>query len=123
MTKLHIVSAARDYNLNETTFDICMMPSDPDTLVLPAALSEVDEEAFAGISAQKVVIPDTVTSVGSRAFADCSNLLLVELPSDCSGFAPDAFQGSGPIMTYAAPESSVEQNFWDSEEINIFYLR
>ena len=64
-----------------------MMPADPDTLVLPAALSEVDEEAFAGTSAQKLVIPDTVTSVASRAFADCTGLLLVELPSDCNNAA------------------------------------
>ena len=121
--RLHVISAASDYNPNETPFDICMMPANPDPLVLPAALSEVDEEAFAGTSAQKLVIPDTVTSVASRAFADCTGLLLVELPSDCSGIAHDAFQGSGPIMTYALPESSAEQNFRDSEEINIFYLR
>ena len=66
---------------------------DPEqVLTLPAALTEIDEEAFAGTNAQMIVVPNTVTSIGSRAFADCPNLVAVKLPEGAS-VAEDAFEG------------------------------
>ena len=54
---------------------------DPDkVLTLPSALTEIDEEAFAGVNAQLVIIPDGVTSIGSSAFAN-SSIAAIEYPA------------------------------------------
>ena len=44
---------------------------------LPARLTVIEEEAFKGIDAEKVIIPAGVISIGANAFADCENLMLV----------------------------------------------
>ena len=39
------------------------------TLVLPAALTRIDEEAFTDTAAEYVVIPDSVSMISDDAFA------------------------------------------------------
>ena len=73
------------------------VPDDPyaeNVLRLPAVLREIEEEAFEGISARTVVIPDGATTIGSRAFANCGNLRYVEIPDSVTSIADDAFAGS-----------------------------
>lgn len=45
-------------------------------LVLPAALTEIGPEAFAGVAADAVVVPEGVTAIAETAFADCGELLI-----------------------------------------------
>ena len=53
--------------------DVAVAIIDPvKVLTLPAALTGIEEEAFAGVNAQLVVIPDGVTTVGNGAFANSS---------------------------------------------------
>ena len=67
-----------------------------DPLVLPGNIERILEEAFVGTTVQKIVLPDSVKSVGSRAFADSEDLLVVEvprgikLPDDALENSPDA---------------------------------
>ncbi len=64
---------------------------DPDKVLrLPAGLTEIDEEAFAGTSAQAVFIPASVTSIGSRAFAD-SAIVYAQIPEGLD--IGNAFEG------------------------------
>ena len=98
-----IVYAAR-YGWNETydskSFTVCV-PDDPyaeNVLRLPAALREIEPEAFEGISARTVVIPDGTTSIGARAFADCANLKYADIPDSVRSIAGDAFAGSQVII-------------------------
>ena len=67
-------------------------------LVLPEALTVIEEEAFEGVAAITVVIPDGAVSIGSRAFADCPSLKYVEIPASVTGIADDAFAGSSVIF-------------------------
>lgn len=62
-------------------------------LKLPAQLKEIGEEAFAGLPCQVVIIPDGCTTIGSRTFADCDELLYVEIPPSVTEIADDAFEG------------------------------
>ena len=119
---LYIYSTQVGYNYNETTFDICMLPSDAATLTLPAALMTVEPEAFAGVAAQRITLPDTVNSIAAGAFANCPNLILVDLPSNCEGIDADAFTGSGPLMAYGEVGSSAEAYTFPSNEFNFIYL-
>ena len=51
---------------------------DPEkTLSLPEGLLEVQEEAFMGVDAQMVIIPDNVEVIQNRAFADSSIVAVI----------------------------------------------
>ena len=67
-------------------------------LTLPADLRVIEEEAFAGISAQAVFIPATVESIGSRAFADSNSLLYVVIYLTPDQIPADAFEGSNLVV-------------------------
>ena len=74
------------------------LPNDElDTLPLPESLLTIEKEAFAGIQAQCVVIPENVKTIASRAFADSGNLKKVILKSAATKRADDAFEGYGEI--------------------------
>ena len=47
--------------------------------VLPASLVTVEDSAFEGISAEKVDVSGSVSSIGARAFADCPNLTAIRI--------------------------------------------
>ena len=66
------------------------------TLILPAGLTEIGEEAFAGSACEAVIAPESCGYIGSRAFADCPNLRYVRLPASAE-IAPDAFEGCCPV--------------------------
>ena len=73
-------------------------------LSLPAGLKEIEEEAFAGIAAEKIIVQQGVTRIRNRAFADCPNLKELELPEGIT-FEGKPLDGSGPVFVYG-PEGS-----------------
>ena len=72
------------------------------TLNLPSGLKVIGEEAFAGVAAERIVVPAGVTTIASGAFADCPNLIELVLPSGITAFAADALGTSGPVFVYGA---------------------
>ena len=65
-----------------------------ETLVLPAELTEVQEEAFAGDTALTGVdIPEKVEVIGDRAFSGCAKLGWVRIPAGTESIGEDAFAG------------------------------
>ena len=64
---------------------------------LPAMLEEIDEEAFMGMAAEGIIIPDGCTTIGPRAFATCPNLIYVKIPASVTSIADDAFEGSDQV--------------------------
>ncbi len=67
-------------------------------LNLPAQLTAIEEEAFAGAAFEAVIIPDGCTFIGSRAFADCPNLIYVRIPASVTSIAEDAFEGCDQVV-------------------------
>ena len=65
---------------------------------LPGNLKVIEAEAFAGAAFEAVIIPDGCTTIGSRAFADCPNLLYVRIPASVTAIAEDAFEGCGQVI-------------------------
>lgn len=57
----------------------------------PANLTTIEDEAFAGTPFQAIIIPDTVTAIGSRAFANCRNLVYAYIPASVTSIADDVF--------------------------------
>lgn len=87
--------------------------SDVRVLMLPAALKVISDEAFAASSAQVVIIPDGCVSIGSRAFANCTDLFEITIPASVTDIAEDAFEGCSGV-TVIAPEGSAGQAIAES---------
>ena len=60
-------------------------------LVLPASLTSVGADAFAGGAYTYVKLPEQAVEIGPRAFADCPNLVYVYIPETVTQIDPDAF--------------------------------
>ena len=61
--------------------------------VLPAALTALEEEAFAGGAFRFARLPYGAEEIGSQAFADCAELRFVYIPETVTVIAKDAFSG------------------------------
>ncbi len=70
----------------------------------PASLTAIEAEAFAGTPFQAVIVPNTVTAIGSRAFADCRNLVYVCIPASVTSIASDAFADCPHVIIDRAGE-------------------
>ncbi len=78
----------------------------PRVLTLPADLQTIEAGAFEGTTATTVLIPDRVTTIGSRAFANCPYLIEVVIPSGIASVAEDAFANSPWVIL--VPDSLTE---------------
>lgn len=67
-------------------------------LRLPNQLLTIDEEAFAQLNVDAVIIPDGCRNIGKRAFADCEKLLYVRIPDSVEEIAEDAFDGCEKVI-------------------------
>ena len=68
--------------------------NDLSLLRLPSMLKEIDSEAFMCSAVEGVIIPEGCTAIGSKAFADCPNLVYIRIPASITSIADDAFEGS-----------------------------
>ena len=78
------VNNARFWSLDGVLFDNGVNASNPSLLVMPTGktgtyripsnITEIPEDAFAGSSLSKVIIPTSVTKIGREAFANCAKL-------------------------------------------------
>ena len=80
--------------------------STPD-FVLPEQLAQIEPEAFSGISAQVVYVPDGCTKISALAFADCAGLKQIRIPAGCT-IETDAFKGCGKVFVFSAAGSHAE---------------
>lgn len=78
----------------------------PAVMTLPAFLTEIEKEAFAGLPVQCVVIPETVTFIGSRAFANCPNLKRIIFKNGNAMVAEDFISGCRYAISIEAPAGS-----------------
>jgi hypothetical protein len=61
--------------------------------ILPASLTFIEDEAFAGGAFRYVQLPEGVSVIRSCAFADCPNLAYIYIPEETGTIARDAFSG------------------------------
>ena len=76
---------------------------------LPSFLVSIEEEAFAGILAQRVEISENVASIGARAFADCLNLRELVIPPTVTAIDDSALEGSDNVTVYGELESEAQR--------------
>ena len=66
--------------------------------IFPAQLTTIEDEAFEDTFFQAIIIPDTVTTIGNRAFANCRNLIYVRIPASITNIPADAFSGCPNVI-------------------------
>ncbi|MGN1369755.1 MAG: phage tail protein I [Aristaeellaceae bacterium] len=81
------------------------------TLVIPSAITVIEEEAYAGIDAEVVICPDDCTTIKSLAFSDCPNLRTISIGSATVSIANNAFSGSDSDLTIQTPEGSYAETY------------
>ena len=74
---------------------------------LPDNITTVEEEAFMGAVMSVVFVPATCTSIGPRAFKDCSALTQIRIPAGCA-IGADAFDGCTQVFVYSTAGSPAE---------------
>ena len=84
---------------------------DGKVMKLPTALKSVQRETFLNLPAECFVLPDGCLVIGERAFADCKELKLVEIPSSVVAIAENAFEGCGEGVVIVTPKGSAAERF------------
>lgn len=76
--------------------------------ILPTFLTSIDAEAFSGLSMTVVKCPDTLKSIGPKAFADCKKLRVIYLPADIENIDVTAFSGCSNVVVYGKSSTVAE---------------
>ena len=75
-------------------------------LVIPNSVKSVGERAFIGCSGlTSVTIPNSVTSIGSLAFSGCSGLTSVTIPNSVTSIGDYAFRNCSGLTSITIPNS------------------
>ena len=72
---------------------------------LPASLQTIEDEAFEGTALVRVELPDTLVSIGDKAFANIPTLRSIRIPENTKWIARSAFAGSDCVTITGAPNS------------------
>ena len=83
-------------------------------ITLPDDLLIIEEEAFANIRAQKIIVPSHVKSIKSHAFLNCRNLIYFELLNGNTTIADNALEGCDSITIICPGNSPAES--WAKEK-------
>ena len=75
---------------------------------MPENLETIEAEAFAGTKAVCVSVPESVTAIGSKAFANCRSLQYIYIPAGTVSISEDAFSGVSGLIIYGRAGSAAE---------------
>ena len=104
-----------DYsNQRRALFTVKALKIPDDGVHTPEALTVIEAEAFAGIDAKKIIIPETCTEIRSRAFADIETLEEVWILGMNTVVAGDAFEECGNVVIMT-PEGSKAEGILDGK--------
>lgn len=99
------ISAAID---EQKVAECIVIVHDDQPLTLPANTMTIEEESFAGICTREVILPEGLTAIGCRSFADNADLRLVTLPESLTTIAENAFENCENVIFLCTKGGSVE---------------
>ena len=103
------VSVELDYDPNNHRYTVTLRSMSVPDMILPAELTAIDAEAFAGTTMQVVRLPQGLKSIGSRAFADCPDLWQILIPASVTSIADDAFTGVEGLIIFGQAGSAAQR--------------
>ena len=89
-------------------------------VMIPDSVTEVGSGAFSDCeSLAKVIIPDSVTSIGDNAFKGCKNLISVAIPDSVTEIGVAAFSDCKSLTSFTIPDGVTEMDntFWNCESL------
>ena len=79
---------------------------DKDHIVIPNSVTEIGYKAFYSCeSLQSIVIPDLVTEIGDKAFCVCSSLQSIVIPDSVTKIGDEAFNWCKSLQSIVIPDS------------------
>ncbi|MDD7705224.1 MAG: leucine-rich repeat protein [Sodaliphilus pleomorphus] len=77
-----------------------------ESFIIPDSVTSIGDRAFGSCeSLQSVTIPDSVTSIGNWAFYGCSSLQSVTIPDSVTSIGDRAFAGCSSLQSVTIPDS------------------
>jgi hypothetical protein len=86
-------------------------------VVIPNNVNGIDSEAFACSSIKKIVLPKSVTGMGSRVFMNCKELMSVTFENANTVLDNDCFKGCHKDLTIKAPAGGTVQEYTTKYQI------
>lgn len=114
-TRVTLISNANP----ELTYRLYIQVMDMKVMQLPAGLKELAAEAFLNTAAEYVILPASLKSAGSRAFAGAENLRMVRI--DSAALMPDMLEATAQLVIACQPESAAE-GYAETMEIPYIYF-
>ena len=99
------------YNaLDDGTIEITSYSGSAENIVIPAqidgkSVTRIGNNAFEKSSAKEIVIPDSVTEIGSQAFSGCGKLTGVSIPNSVTTIRDRAFFDCNSLASITIPDS------------------
>ena len=99
------------YNaLEDGTIEITGYSGSAENIVIPAqidgkSVTRIGNNAFEKSSAKEIVIPDSVTEIGSQAFSGCGKLTGVSIPNSVTTIRDRAFFDCNSLASITIPDS------------------
>lgn len=89
-----------------------MGKSDFRSVIIPSTVTEIGSEAFAASNVSKIEIPFSVTKIGAGAFMECSHLESVILPPSLTEINGLLFQWCFKLKNVVIPETVTNIDNW-----------
>ncbi|MBQ6527917.1 MAG: BspA family leucine-rich repeat surface protein [Clostridia bacterium] len=86
-------------------------------LTLPEGVSEIEDEAFEGILAEKAVIPDGCVTIGSAVFKDAAALHIAVIPASVTSIGSHAFSGCASDLVLIVEAGSAAEDWAETQGI------
>lgn len=83
--------------------------------VIPSSVTRIGDWAFSGSGLTEITIPDTITSIGFRAFECCIALQTVNLPNTIQQIGESTFANNYALTTITLPKDLTDIGFWAFE--------
>ena len=89
---------------------------------IPGSVTVIENNAFEGIAATAVEIPEYCTRIGDRAFKDCGQLTMIRIPADCE-LGTDVFDGCTLVYVFSTAGSPAEDYCNDPAHGNCVFVK